>query len=174
MRRLFAILSAMSLVLCMTTSVMWMRSCFVFDSVCWMRPHRASSIDSHHGRLWFVMMWSVNGGLPRGIQIIHEPPIFDYQNYPFTWEYAGITMQRFRGMLAPSATPSHFTSTAYSVPYWEVSLLLLILPTTAALRRMLRQRAVIAGQCAHCGYDLRATPDRCPECGTAPEAKVDG
>lgn len=39
-----------------------------------------------------------------------------------------------------------------------------------AVRRNTRADAAARGQCEQCGYDLRATPERCPECGAVPSA----
>ena len=47
---------------------------------------------------------------------------------------------------------------------------LAVLPVLALLRWRRDRRRFAHGLCQRCGYDLRATPDRCPECGTAARA----
>jgi hypothetical protein len=49
-------------------------------------------------------------------------------------------------------------------PLWVAAALFGIPPLYTRLRRRPTQES---GVCAVCGYDLRATPDRCPECGIA-------
>jgi hypothetical protein len=60
------------------------------------------------------------------------------------------------------------TVTYLLIPYWFAALATTILPGLWALRWWGRRHARVVGLCRSCGYDLRATPDRCPECGEVP------
>jgi hypothetical protein len=60
-------------------------------------------------------------------------------------------------------------SVSIEVPYWLFIVLSAILPARWLIIRRRWQRRQRAGLCRRCGYDLRATPDRCPECGNIPE-----
>jgi hypothetical protein len=52
-------------------------------------------------------------------------------------------------------------------PYWLIALASAILPMTALTRRrpLLRRKRGMLGLCPACGYDLRFSTERCPECG---------
>src|SRR5205814_667146 len=54
------------------------------------------------------------------------------------------------------------------LPLWIPVLASALLPAvwfTLTRRRVIRRRRRQMGACEYCGYDLRATPGRCPECG---------
>jgi len=66
--------------------------------------------------------------------------------------------------LFPRATTPR--ATTHSVPLWIPSVVFLVLAMSCvappAYRRRKRKKL---GLCLKCGYDLRASKDRCPECG---------
>ena len=51
------------------------------------------------------------------------------------------------------------------IPFWPIAWLFAMPPAIAWQRRRLRRRRQRRGLCARCGYDLRASPGRCSECG---------
>lgn len=60
-----------------------------------------------------------------------------------------------------------------TVPHWFAMLLCLPVPALW-MRRFLKQRSRrIRGLCQKCGYDLRGSTEKCPECGTpVPSPKI--
>ena len=55
---------------------------------------------------------------------------------------------------------------AVSIPLWFATLAFAAYPALALIRGPFRRyRRRKRGLCATCGYDLRGSPERCPECG---------
>lgn len=51
------------------------------------------------------------------------------------------------------------------LPLWPLLVPVTLITLVLLRREARRARRVRAGCCANCGYDLRASHDRCPECG---------
>ena len=125
---------------------------------------------SAHGGLYLVAEWDDSGwGGKRERRLSHvsEPPTA----YP-----VGQIGMPFRGglgfhILFPTSarrSASGMRRTAsVIVPHAALAIPLAMPALLRASRAWKRLRGVRRGRCAMCGYDLRGSPDRCPECGQA-------
>jgi hypothetical protein len=187
-RRLFPFLTILSLLLCLATVALWVRSYWRCDTL-----EHVSLEAQWRNRLGIGSIFSELVLFDIRIPLdhpIHQPADYTvasskvklgwqhvtYDTSPMdTLESIATLRPSNRSFLfhgfgyitnqAPSAASPHL---AIGVPHWFLVLLFAILPLLR-LRSILRtRRQNRIGLCQHCGYDLRATPDRCPECGHVP------
>jgi hypothetical protein len=68
-----------------------------------------------------------------------------------------------------SRNSSIYSPEVVTIPHWTFVGTATVLPVCWYVGR---QRKIPQGACKRCGYELRATPERCPECGTAVAPKA--
>jgi hypothetical protein len=187
------ILALFSALLCVASLGLGVRSHFALEQWGRMRPdHGANIIRSERGRLhiashswWDSYFHQHKWSHERIWQAGEDWPEYvyqrkDHERLGFGW-YAG-TSYGWPGHLypdvptPPKSDPRWFRDNyrVVVVPYWFLALVSAALPlwwlrrypprTWESPRARRRRRA---GLCPWCGYDLRATPGRCPECGAA-------
>jgi len=179
LRRLFAILSALSLMLCIVAVGLWVRSYHTAD---WLTYQWTSPPDkpySHHR--WSML--SVRGFLTVRFEFVSGGNPQDADNEEWlrnqSDDWAGLRISHDRGD-APWADEHDgvIDSSIGIVPLTVVNrtsipirfaaiVTILLMPCVVwchfAIRRMRRPPI---GLCHTCGYDLRASKEKCPECGT--------
>ena len=213
LHRLFTLISAISLLLCLGATVLWFRTRGTTDV--WMVPTgRQSAIlfNSHEtisptgggwGELVFVSRWpgprlgwwSGHGWRNIGpLLVFARVPGHEKDRYAPLWTRAGTVMVPRvaaggsvayehsydraealgfpRTMAWPPETAIAVARQLY-VPFGRLILIAALPPIvwiSARLRNtgmFSRRRHRMKNQlCVSCGYDVRATPARCPECGT--------
>jgi hypothetical protein len=141
----------MSALLFAAAGTLWVRSYWTTDYVWRQRNPDSIEFVSSNGE---VLVTTQHLGFPAGPD--QSLPGWNHRSAD-TWPLTIDTI-----IFAPFGAPKGFTA---RVPIVGVAAPLVVFPglwTLVKYRERSRRRR---GLCLSCGYDLRASPDRCPECG---------
>jgi hypothetical protein len=156
--------TTVSLVLCIATTVLWVRSYWYWDGYAayWWdgvadHPFVATTI-AERGSLYLAVEWGWEEYPERGWRFLHESRRPSDEGAQWGWGGSRNAFGRKGGFVRfPCALAA---AALAAVPAYR---------GLRMARRCRGERSV--GLCPACGYDLRATPDRCPECGTVPRPR---
>jgi hypothetical protein len=171
-RILLNAITALSLILFVATVVLWVRSFWTVDFLLWRSGGYASvSVSVCRGSLDVMRAESISGAFEHVRVAPHAAACPRWASAAgLRWSAAGFAfyseadVSPLEGGPGRKSVPFH----ELLVPMWAIVAAGALLPSGWTLGRARRRHRSRRGKCPVCGYDLRATPDRCPECGTIP------
>ena len=166
-RRLVNLFTLLSLLLFVAVCVLWVWSERT-EHYFWWRPgsnHPAQLVLSR-GRLvvnaGVVPLPSLDGP-PKGTIAYTTEPADRLGNFDVVPETLDASLVGF-GVRLRNGAP------VLVLPCWFVAVIAAVLPAARAVRHDRHRLRRSRGLCPACGYDLRTTPEKCPECGAAATA----
>jgi hypothetical protein len=99
----------------------------------------------------------------------------DFRALTLVWDRGEISLRHSLNMdyWRPVKTVHEWS---FDAPFWILPAAAALLPTWRVarwIRAVLKSRRRFGpGKCHRCGYDMRATPERCPECGQVADAAL--
>src|SRR4051812_795079 len=163
-RILLNLATAVSLVLCVATVVLAVRSFSRAYGIVWWR------VDGN-GSLYLVsgdLRWHTSAGPDSQHYRGDETYFAAVEPYPMWTPYRGSPTFRFAGVRYYRWPNGPVTDREVILPLWLAIAAWSLVPLVRIYRSFPGRRRAGGGRCPACGYDLRATPDRCPECGALP------
>lgn len=165
LKRLFTIAAALSLLLALAVGGVWVRSYWVYDHWFGDAGHHTIVIIQADGCMMAIRRTFMGGpNLTWTYRTASRDriPAADLRDYWADATGSGRDPNRVFGIHAWDRAQG------FIIRDWLALILALLMPVTWLVLRIRRPDARRRrGLCPTCGYDLRATPDRCPECGTA-------
>jgi len=185
-------LSAVSLVLCVATIALWIRGWRV-DDLLWMQhqhpgqaDHRLYWVNLESGEGTLGLNWDTliasrplaenmsrsrwRFGLQRGQPLntmqrwrLDQPSLFNAAG--FSRHFGKLLICRFKYSAGFNNGMGVMVVRAVMVPDWFSFLLTSLSPSIWIFSWRKRLQRIEESHCLSCGYDLRATPELCPECG---------
>ncbi len=137
--------------------------CFNYRHTYFNRPVTEREVHSTVGDVVEPLPASYERMLPRQAARYHWPVSRDGLGWGFLFHDAG----DFKvGMIHdPPNLVERERWWTIAAPHWFLVLLTAVMPVTWVIAILRRRRLARRGLCRRCGYDLRATPGRCTECG---------
>jgi hypothetical protein len=180
MPRIFTAISALSLLLCLAAMGVWIGSYFEGYNVEYEQPCTASAefrTTSLEGKSFSgqVRLCAVGYNLYvcRGAIFLNEIGVYQDPTlsiHSFGWQRDEMSLDLMARYLPESLFAFDLHPPGIKFPILMLALAFAGLPMIQFRRRTRLRRRLAKGVCPVCGYDLRATPERCPECGTVPVA----